>query len=293
MLPSVSATLADTKIPEGKRTLIRDAAIALYSMKYAVFREALSDVIKEYGETNLTRVLDCARFKAGHATPEYSHALQRPDWLYMPGIDAQAFFDTGEFQWIPELESHSAEIRTELLQLLEKQDVLQPYVNIDSEDSRQWQNLNHSKAWGSYHLYRGGEPLPDNCADCPKTARILSKLPLIKIAGHASEAFFSILQPGTHIPPHNGLGNYKLAVHLPLVIPEGCAIRVGYETRTWTEGKCMIFDDSFQHEAWNKSQQIRAVLIFEIWNPALTQAERSGMSALAIAAGEFQSKYEI
>ena len=293
LLPSVGVALADPAIPEIKRVLIRDAAISLYSMKHEFFLEALSDVIREHGEPALQRVLDCAKIKAGLASPEYRHALQRPDWMYMPGINPEPFFNPDQFQWIHKLETHSREIRAELRALLEQPSVLEAYVNISSEDTRQWNTLNHSTAWSSYHLYRGGEQLHENCMRCPITSGILSELPLVKIPGHAPEAFFSILQPGTHIPPHYGLGNYKLAVHLPLIVPDGCTIRVGYETRTWTEGNCMIFDDSFQHEAWNKSQKVRAVLIFEIWNPALTTAEHSGMSALVTAAGEFHAKYEI
>jgi tetratricopeptide (TPR) repeat protein len=291
LLPSVEVALADTKIPAAKRLLIKNAAISLYTMKHGLFLEALSDVIDKYGEATLKRVLDCAKIKAGLEAPIYSHALQRPDWMYMPGIDSQPFFETDNFRWIEELEAKSSEIRSELKTVLGRADAFNAYVDINDKDAQQWTALNHSKAWSSYHLYRGGEPLQDNCKQCPVTSQALSKLPLLKIPGHASEAFFSVLQPGTHIPPHYGLSNYKLAVHLPLIVPDDCAIRVGYETRTWTEDKCMIFDDSFQHEAWNNSSNIRAVLIFEVWNPELTAAEQNGISALAKAAGEFYSEY--
>ena len=81
-------------------------------------------------------------------------------------------------------------------------------------------------------------------------------------------ALFSVLEPGTHIPPHNGMLNTRLICHLPLIVPPGCRLRVGSETRTVEAGKTMIFDDSMEHEAWNDSGETRVVLLFEIWRPS-------------------------
>ena len=292
LLPSISTTLVDGRLPETKRKLIRNAAAGLYTLKYEYFTQALAGCLEKYGDQAMQRVLKCARIKSGLAEPEYLHALQHPDWMYMPDVEPRPFFDTRDFKWMHELEIRHTEIRHELDSLLAHPEDLEAYVNIEGKDTRQWSELNHSKDWSSYHLYRGGEPITENCKRCPVTADILSGLPLIKIPGHAAEAFFSILRPGTHIPPHHGVANYKLAVHLPLAVPDQCAIRVGYETRTWTEGKCLVFDDSFQHEAWNKSDRLRAVLIFEIWNPLLSPAERSGLTSLVQAVGEFNRKFE-
>ena len=87
-------------------------------------------------------------------------------------------------------------------------------------------------------------------------------------------AFFSILEPHTKIPPHTGSTNTRLTVHLPLVVPGGCGFRVGGETREWRPGTAWIFDDTIEHEAWNESDQARAILIFDVWNPQLTALER-------------------
>lgn len=81
------------------------------------------------------------------------------------------------------------------------------------------------------------------------------------------------MTPGTHISTHCGPHNFKLRTHLGLVIPEGAVIRVGKEEQPWAEGKCMVFDDSFDHEVWNKSDSIRMVLILDMWNPSLTKEE--------------------
>jgi aspartyl/asparaginyl beta-hydroxylase (cupin superfamily) len=85
---------------------------------------------------------------------------------------------------------------------------------------------------------------------------------------------FSILEPRTRIPPHTGTSNVRLTVHLPLVVPPGCGFRVGAETREWREGEAWAFDDTIEHEAWNDSDQPRAILIIDAWNPLLTEAER-------------------
>ena len=101
-----------------------------------------------------------------------------------------------------------------------------------------------------------------------------------QIPGKAPSVFFSILQPGAHIPPHTGVTNTRAIVHLPLVVPEGCEFRVGGETRAWREGEAFAFDDTIEHEAWNRSDARRIVLIFDVWNPHLTAAEQERLTRL-------------
>jgi len=121
---------------------------------------------------------------------------------------------------------------------------------------------------------------------------VIETLDLAAAPPHTPEAFFSILKPGTHIPPHFGLSNLKLAVHLALLIPASCGIRVGAETRHWEEGKCLIFDDSFEHEAWNRSAELRAVLIVEAWNPGLSGVEREAIGRIIAASESFNAKWQ-
>jgi aspartyl/asparaginyl beta-hydroxylase (cupin superfamily) len=99
-------------------------------------------------------------------------------------------------------------------------------------------------------------------------------MPLVNLAGRAPNAFFSLLAPRTRIPPHTGVTNARATVHLPLIVPEGCGFRVGGETRTWVPGTAWAFDDTIEHEAWNDSDQPRLILIFDVWNPYLDEAER-------------------
>ncbi len=139
----------------------------------------------------------------------------------------------------------------------------------------QWAKLNHSPAWSSYFLWRDGDKQDANCARCPQTAALLDSLPLAHMPGYAPTAMFSVLSPQTHIPPHTGSANTRLIVHLPLVLPPDCVFRVGNDTRPWRMGQAWVFDDTIEHEAWNKSGETRVILIFDVWNPLLTQAEQA------------------
>ena len=101
-------------------------------------------------------------------------------------------------------------------------------------------------------------------------------------------ALFSRLAPATRIPAHNGLLNTRLICHLPLIVPENCgALRVGNEERPWVEGEMLIFDDTIEHEAWNDSDQVRVILLFEIWRPEISEEERGLITALLKAIKEY------
>jgi aspartyl/asparaginyl beta-hydroxylase (cupin superfamily) len=98
---------------------------------------------------------------------------------------------------------------------------------------------------------------------------------------------FSVLQPKTRIPPHTGIANTRLVVHLALIVPGGCGFRVGSETRAWREGEAWVFDDTIEHEAWNDSDRPRAILICDVWNPRLDEDERRAITALISAMDRF------
>jgi aspartyl/asparaginyl beta-hydroxylase (cupin superfamily) len=106
---------------------------------------------------------------------------------------------------------------------------------------------------------------------------MLEKIPLARIPGRSPNVFFSLLRPHTRIPPHTGVTNTRAIVHLPLIVPPGCGFRVGGETREWVEGRPFAFDDTIEHEAWNNSDQLRAVLILDVWNPHLSPAEQAAV----------------
>jgi aspartyl/asparaginyl beta-hydroxylase (cupin superfamily) len=108
----------------------------------------------------------------------------------------------------------------------------------------------------------------------------LAQAPMPKVEGRSPMALFSVLRPGMHIPPHNGLLNTRLICHIPLIVPPGCRLRVGNETRNVEFGKALIFDDSIEHEAWNDSDETRLILLFEIWRPELDAGEKVALTAM-------------
>ena len=273
--------------------LVSHAAAAMRGRQMALIEEALAPLRQRHGDGALDRVQATAEDYVGERHAKRVHALQRPSFIYMPGLTPRAFFERSDISWLPQLEAATPGILAELQAVLAGGEGLAPYVQIDAgQNPQQWRELNGSAQWSSFHFIKAAQWNEANCSRCPYTAQVLRSLPLPQIEGHSPEALFSILSPGTHIPPHFGLGNYKLAVHLPLIVPSDCAIRVGNETRGWTPGEGLAFDDSFQHEAWNKSDSVRAVLIIDAWNPLLSPAETEGMSALIGAINTFNQRYQ-
>lgn len=208
--------------------------------------------------------------------------------MHYPFLPADEYFDREHFPWLDALEAQTDVIRAEAIALLESDDAgLSPYVTMPPGTPRNiWSELNNNQAWSALHLWKDGERVEGACARAPKTAAILETLPLARIPGRAPTAFFSILRAGKHIPPHTGVTNTRAIIHLPLVVPPGCAFRVGGETRDWVEGQAFAFDDTIEHEAWNRSDQDRAVLILDTWNPHLSEHEREMICRLFTVADE-------
>ena len=208
--------------------------------------------------------------------------------LHFPFLPADEFFDREHFPWLADLEAATAAIRAELQDLLAKgDDGFAPYVQYPSGyPESKWSHLDHSERWSAYFLWRHGKRIDAHCDRCPETAAMLARLPMADHAGRAPTAFFSLLHPKTRIPPHTGVTNARTIIHLALVVPQGCGFRVGGETRHWVEGEAFAFDDTIEHEAWNNSDELRAVLILDVWNPYITPEERKLVSQLFIAGDE-------
>jgi aspartyl/asparaginyl beta-hydroxylase (cupin superfamily) len=212
----------------------------------------------------------------------------KPGFMYFPHLPELEFHERAQFVWLDQIEAATAAIRAELVEVLADDSALEPYMNIpEGMPVKQWKELNHSRRWGSYHLWKQGTTYAERIARCPATVAALETWPRWDVPFSGPTAFFSILEPGTRIPAHNGVSNTRAIVHLPLIVPPGCGFRVGGETREWVPGKAFVFDDSIEHEAWNDSEVPRAVLIFDIWNPFLTEAERALVRELTAGVGEY------
>ena len=196
--------------------------------------------------------------------------------LTYPFLPADEFFDEVHFPWFAALAAQAPAIRAELEALLaDGAAALRPYVRLDEGvPDNKWSALDHSLDWGACFLWEYGVPNQPVLDRCPATAAAMAAVPAAEIAGRTPNVFFSLLRPRTRIPPHTGVSNTRAIIHLPLIVPPGCGFRVGGETRAWVEGVPFAFDDTIEHEAWNDSDAMRAVLIFDVWNPHLTVAEQ-------------------
>jgi beta-hydroxylase len=170
------------------------------------------------------------------------------------------FLESNQFSWVVLLESNWQVIRDELNVIIQYTDQLPRFQDISPDQA----NITQDNLWKTFFLYGYGIKMARNCNYCPKTTEIIEQIPGLKTA------FFSILMPGKHIPEHRGPYKGVLRCHLPLKVPqakEQCGIRVDQEVRHWEEGKCLVFDDSYPHEAWNKTDEIRVVLFLDIVRP--------------------------
>jgi len=168
------------------------------------------------------------------------------------------FYDSADFPELSVLEINTDMIKTELMSVL-KQDLNNQWLAAFPD----YVKSDFSEAWKTFTFCFFQMQSEYHRKLCPKTAVLLDFLPSLLSCD------FSILKPHTHISPHQGFSKMILRCHLPLIVPSGkkCGIRVGDETYYWEEGKLIIFDDSFEHEAWNNSDEIRVVLMFDIPNP--------------------------
>ncbi|GLR46496.1 aspartyl/asparaginyl beta-hydroxylase domain-containing protein [Sphingomonas astaxanthinifaciens] len=210
-----------------------------------------------------------------------------PTHFAFPGLVEHEFHPRSAFPWLAMLEAATETISVELQDVLAAERTeLVPYIQYQShEPLDQWRPLNHNKDWTAVHLWRNGERVEANARHCPQTLALLEQLPQPQIPGAGPNAMFSLLAPGTHIPPHVGYNNARLVCHLPLVVPEGCWFRVGAETRHWRRGEAFVFDDTIEHEAMNPTDQLRIVFIFDVWHPGLSAAERDAVAALISCEG--------
>lgn len=266
---------------EHGREIVRadDAALA------ETLEARLTPIRLRHGGKSYNRVDRCLEFLTG----QRQRYTPQPTFMYFPGIPAIEFFDRAEFPWLDAIEAATDQIRAELTTVLVSDRAgLEPYVAYpDGVPLDQWRELNKSRRWSAYFLWNQGVAQAAHMARCPQTVAALKGAPQCDVANRGPTAFFSILDAATEIPAHSGVTNTRLTVHLPLIVPPDCGFRVGSETREWQPGKAWVFDDTIEHQAWNRSDMPRAILIFDIWNPFLSEAERDLIRTATEVFGEY------
>ncbi|XP_055205289.2 aspartyl/asparaginyl beta-hydroxylase isoform X31 [Gorilla gorilla gorilla] len=212
-------------------------------------------------------------YELGHKRGHFASVWQRS--LYnVNGLKAQPWWtpkETGYTELVKSLERNWKLIRDEGLAVMDKAKGL-----FLPED----ENLREKGDWSQFTLWQQGRRNENACKGAPKTCTLLEKFP--ETTGcRRGQIKYSIMHPGTHVWPHTGPTNCRLRMHLGLVIPkEGCKIRCANETKTWEEGKVLIFDDSFEHEVWQDASSFRLIFIVDVWHPELTPQQRRSLPAI-------------
>lgn len=276
--------------PELKRFLNHALAVVRAHLDSEIER-ALADLVAAHGESSVARIRKGAEIFAGKRPREYAHPKWRPGLFYIPDLPPQAFYEREDFEWTARVEAATDVVREELLAVLTDGRGFAPYVNHPegSHAAQIWKGINKSHDWSTLHFWRHGERVEETCARCPRTAALLDSIDLMHVPGYGPEVMFSVLKPHSRIPPHYGTVNGRLIVHLPLIVPRDCgALKAAGEARAWQEGRLTMFDDSFEHEAWNDSDETRVVLIFDTWNPHLTAVEREAFRRVLGTAQRFE-----
>ncbi|QSR17989.1 aspartyl/asparaginyl beta-hydroxylase domain-containing protein [Novosphingobium sp. KA1] len=286
---ALTAGLAD--IPPGLAEMLEQGKRFLQAHKadFAAYVEAgLADQLSGADETTRRRFQACLDREFNRRTLFQNHC----SGLRYPFLPADEFFDRKHFAWMSDLEAKTEAIRSEFLALMagSGKDV-RPYVQQEAgTPQNKWTALDQSLDWGAVFLWEYGKRNDAVCDACPQTAAALEAIPRPDIPGRTPSAFFSLLKPGSRIPPHTGVTNTRAIIHLPLIVPPGCGFRVGGETRSWREGAAFAFDDTIEHEAWNDSDHLRVVLIFDVWNPHLSLAEQMLLQQFYATADDSKTK---
>jgi aspartate beta-hydroxylase len=273
---AVNASPPAHELPAELRGEVRRAA-AMCERYGAQFEAFLNDRLQAVAGTS-GRFRDSLEILAGRKKVY----LQEPRQYFFPGLPQIQFYERTHFPWLERLEAATAQIREELLEVMrEEKQAFRPYVEADPRlPYNEAQGMLNNPQWSAFYLWKHGELVTQNAARCPRTVSALAEVPFARVKGRSPSVLFSLLRAGARIPPHTGEVNTRLICHLPLVVPEKCAFRVGNDTRTPVEGKAWVFDDTIEHEAWNDSDRTRVILLFEIWRPELTSDERALVSAM-------------
>lgn len=221
-----------------------------------------------------------------NASRRTRHFHQEPTHFHYPGLPEIEFHEREQFPELDALEALTSVILREFEELIAAEAAeMVPYIQYpDHVPLPQGRELNNNRDWTAIHLWQNGKRIEANARHCPRTMEAIAKLAQPKVRGASPNAMFSLLAPRTRIPPHTGVANTRLVCHLPLIVPPNCRFRVGATMREWQVGKAFVFDDTIEHEAWNDSDELRVVLIFDLWPPMLGIAEREMVAAVMGAA---------
>lgn len=275
--------LDENTTPPGLMDAVLDAIERVRAGRRELFFGAYDSVRREFGAAALTRVDRALTGYLREWNAKPANPQQRPKFLFFPGLPENAYHDPYLQPWAKKLRSAYPLIREEALKVSSEDSPLPSFVNLKPGDrmTNYVEGGGVHPSWEAFFFYRHGERYHANHARCPHTSALLDSIDLCRIAEQAPEICFSVLRPGSHIKPHYGVTNTRLVMHLPLVVPADCALNlIGIGEHHWKEAELVMFDDTYEHEAWNRSASTRVVLLMDCWNPHLTLPERSAVKLM-------------
>jgi aspartate beta-hydroxylase len=258
---------------------------------FEVVGQGLDQLHARHGAQAIKRVVHAMHGFLGRVQDLPASPHQVPKFLFFPGLPPGPYHDPALQPWSATLVDAYDAIRAEALEVMRDNDALEDFLTFKPGQSKQGYlgGDGARPAWDAFFFYRHGERYDANHARCPRTSALLDNIELCAVEGQAPEICFSVLQPGTTIMPHHGVTNTRLVYHLPLIVPEQCALNVfGGGEHHWREREPMMFDDTYKHEAWNRSAHTRIILLMDCWNPHLTPVERAAVKVMV----ELISAYE-
>jgi aspartate beta-hydroxylase len=265
---AVQCVALESLEPIGDNDLVRagDAQVRLGDISTEIRKRyaGLVDTLIREGRTDLARQSAQLAVEQG----VWNHPLQRPVELLANGSD-RPVYSPDDFWFVHHLQEHYPKVRAEIDAVTDPRN--QGFSPVEEP-------LLGSGRWDQVILYEAGRRQEHACATFPVTASIVEQIPEATTLG-PGVVTLSWLEPGTHVVPHCGRTNAQLRIHLGLRVPDRVAIRVGDQMLTWQEGRCIAFDDSFEHEVWHRGDQPRLVLLMDVLHPSLDDQLRRRLLA--------------
>jgi aspartate beta-hydroxylase len=272
--------LSDDSTPAGLRAPVKRALALVAQHRRALCEGIMGRLVERFGRGDLTRVEGCIQLQIGDSMYVPPDTRQKPLRFPFPDLPQSPYLDKRLIPQIAELEAQTSAILAELRAILGRAEGREAVFRSPRMADENLRGERGPASWDGYYFYRYGQRNEINAAACPHTMAAVDQLPLCRVRGYGPEVLFSTLGPGTHLLPHHGVTNARIVGHLPLIVPPDCALRVADGEHVWRIGEAVLFDDTYSHEAWNRSSETRVVLIFDLWHPDLTEVERVGVREL-------------
>jgi aspartate beta-hydroxylase len=265
---------------------VQGSAAKLQRARREALFQSFDSIRASEGPRAVARVEHALKAHLGEIDDGPTDPRQRPKFFYFPGLPDGPYHDPMLQPWAPLLRDAWPAMRDEALALLSEDRDFESFLGLKPGQSRDGYigGTNPHASWDAYFFYRHGERFDDHHRRCLNTSHVLESIELCRINRQAPEACFSVIRPQSKIMAHYGVTNTRLVMHLPLIVPPGCALNVvDAGEHHWRPGELMMFDDTYQHEAWNDSDAPRLIVLMDCWNPHLTPPERSAVKLIVEA----------